>query len=132
MITQRLTLPDPLAQAYLHEAEDRNISFEEVLEQRLVCALPLDPRVRPLVVSGMAREQIEDAMGCPPLQNELDLIQQTSRLAKVEFGTHTLKLTPGQTEEIAYRAKKQGKTVDQMLQMVWAAFGEQFFGLTTK
>lgn len=124
-----LILDDDLADDYQHEAAERTLSLAEVLADRLARAPGLDPRSRYIILEGRTRERLEAILGGLPLSDAETLLQRTSRLARVHFGDHTLALTPGQMEEIAHMAGKQGKSVEAVVQAAWAKFCEDFFVL---
>lgn len=124
-----LHVHDDLYQRYERESDDRNIPVASVLEDRLVAAVPLDPRSPFLVVTGDALKALEAATGHLPLITPAGLVAKVERLARIKFGDHVLTLTPGQYEEIAWRANKQGKTIEQMIEIAFRTFAEQFFTL---
>lgn len=129
MILPSLHIDDDLAQAYMAEAVERRVPVEQVLQERLASSAPLDPRQRYLILIGEPREQLEIILGGGTLKDLADLVTKVRRLASIKFGAHELQLTAGQLEEIKWRAGKQGRTIDQMVQAAWTRFKEQFFTL---
>ncbi len=124
-----LTVDDDTALTYQNEAVERGIDVELVMAERLKLAQAIDPRARYLILIDNTLTRLEQALGHMPLLHAEDLIAKVNRLAKIRFGQHALELTAGQMEEIAWRASKQGKTVEFMLKAAWDRFCEEFFTL---
>lgn len=124
-----LHLDDDTAATYQNEAVERGIDVELVLEERLKMAQAMDPRSRYMLLIDNTLTRMEQALGHLPLLHAEDLIAKVTRLARVRFGDHALELTAGQMEEIAWRAGKQGKTVEFMLKAAWDHFCATFFTL---
>lgn len=124
-----LQLDDDTSEAYSTEALERGVDLEIVLAERLKMAQAMDPRSRYLLLIDNTLSRMEAALGHLPILHAEDLIAKVTRLARVRFGDHSLELTAGQMEEIAWRAGKQGKTVKFMLQAAWERFGAEFFSL---
>lgn len=132
MAITSLRIDDDLLGVYQAEAEASGgkLSLEHVLADRLKRAEYLVPNSRYIVLADAPRDQMEKLLGGGSLRSGDDLLEKVSRLARVRFGDHTLEdLTPGQMEELVYRAEKMGKTVDQLLQETWAKFRQDFFTL---
>ncbi len=124
-----IELPDDLADYYRREADERTLSIESVVEGRLAAATRLDPRRRYVVVDQPALGKVEEKLGGGHLQDSGDLLAKVQRLVKIDFEGHELRLTPGQLEELAYRAKKQGRTLGDMVQAAYDKFAGDFFTL---
>ena len=122
-----LTIPDDLAEVYAEEGIARKMEIEPVLVERLLKAVPLDPRARPLIISGRTREAIEEKLGGGHVQGEVDLLQKIRRLANIRFGDHELKLSAGQMEEMVWRAGKQGRSIEGTLKPAWHYWYGKFF-----
>lgn len=129
MILPSLQLDDETAFHYQTEADEIKQPLYIVLADRLRRAVALDPRHRYVILTDNPLARVEHALGDLPLQSAEELVARVQRLAKIQFGEHELELTPGQMEEIAWRASKQGKTVDAVLQETWRVFCENFFTL---
>lgn len=125
----RIQIPDEIAEEYQTEALARNITLDQLLSERLVKALPLDPRGRYIILEGRNRERLEERLGQMPVLNAEDLLAKVSRLARIKFGDHEIMLTAGQLEEIAWRAHKRDKPVEVILQETYDAFAKDFFTL---
>ena len=129
MILPSLHIDDDLAQTYMDEALERKVPIEQLLQDRLARAVSLDPRQRYVIVVDNPRVRLETILGGGNLQRAEDLVAKVARLARIRFGDHELQLTAGNLEEIAWRANKQGRTIEQMLEIAWARFRETFFTL---
>jgi hypothetical protein len=124
-----LHLNDDVGDFYEKEAANRDRPIESILEGRLTRSTLLDPRHRYVILVGDSLARVESATTKLPLSTPEAVASAVERVARVQFGDHRLELTPGQLEEIAWRAHKQGKTISEMLALAFAAFSEQFFTL---
>lgn len=124
-----VVLDDDTAETYQNEAVERGIDIEIVLAERLKMAQVMDPRSRYLLLIDNTLIRMEQALGHLPILHAEDLIAKVTRLARIRFGDHSLELTAGQMEEIAWRAEKQGKTVEVQVKSAWDRFCEEFFTL---
>lgn len=129
MLQIKITLPDHEAQHYTDEADRRDIPIANVLEERLACAMGIDPRGRIIYVQQPYLGRLEEKLGGGHLQGPDDLATKVERLARVEFEGHELKLSTGQLEELAHRGKKQGRSLAQMIEIAFGQFAENFFTL---
>lgn len=129
MIISRLTLADDTALTYQEEAAARKLPLEAVLAERLEHATALDPRGRVLIIEPRSRERLEASLGGLPLLSTEDLISKVQRLARLKFGDHVIEITPGQMEELTWRAHKMGKPIAVMIEEAARVFGETFFSL---
>jgi hypothetical protein len=71
-----------------------------------------------LTLSLQDRELLEATTGVGTTQTAVDLIKAVQRLARIGIGDVRIPFTPGQLEEIAYRAEKRGITVQRAIQDV--------------
>lgn len=126
-LAPRITLPDDLYDRYETEAIETGHPIERILEYRLRHGLDVSPAGRFLVVANGALEALEKKLGGGNLLSAGDLVKKVDRLAKIEFGHHEIPLTIGQMEEIAWRARKQGKTVGEVIAGMWARISTEFF-----
>lgn len=129
MIIKEFRLPDDTAETYRQEANERAMPVVAVLIERLEHAQALDPRNPFLIIEGRNRERLEAILGRLPIRDVETLIERTRRLASVKFGDHEIELTPGQMEELKWRAVKQGKSVEEMIRLAAERFQEVFFTL---
>ena len=71
--------------------------------------------------------RLEQTLGLGATRTPDDLVQAVERLAAIHVGTIQIDFTPGQLDEIAYRAKKRGHTIQQELQAVVDRIREELF-----
>lgn len=121
-----VTIADDLALEYQEEARERNLTIQEVVTDRVRRAASLDPRQRYIILEGRLLQRMEEVLGCSLMSAELTLAK-VQRLARVKFGAHEIYLTPGQMEELQFRAKKLGQSMDQLLAGMWLKLSEEFF-----
>jgi hypothetical protein len=127
-----LNLPDDLYALYAEEAQARStggrkVTVEHLLLGRLQLAVTLDPTQRHLLVHAPTLERLEQKLGGGHVRSETQLADRVERLARVRFGDYEIQLTPAQYEEIAFRANKQGRTIDEMLKLTWQHLQQEFF-----
>lgn len=124
------TMDDDLLEFYQHEAKERKIQggTAVVLNERLKRAVALDPRERTIIITGgRAREIIEEKLGGGQLRDTEDLLRKISNLAAIRFGMHEFQITPGQWRELAFRATKTGKTIEQLVEAIYVKMQATFF-----
>lgn len=80
-----------------------------------------------LTLSSADCAAIDETTGLGSTRTPEALRAAIDRLARIEIGTVKIAFTPGQLEEIAYRAKKRGQTVGQALQAVIDRIREELF-----
>lgn len=124
-----LTLPDALADHYIAEADDQGFPIATVMEGRLAAATRLDPRNRYIIVNQPELGQLEEKLGGGSLGDAGDLTKKVTRLCRVGFEGHEIKLTAGQLEELVWRSRKVGKPLEAMIQIAFEQFAKDFFTL---
>jgi hypothetical protein len=80
-----------------------------------------------LTLSRAERELIEATTGVGTTQTAMALLQAVQRLARISIGDVNIPFTPGQMEELKYRAEKRGQTVAQTLQAVVDRIRDEIF-----
>ncbi len=80
-----------------------------------------------LILSVRDREAIEAVTGLGSTRTALDLLAGVQRLARIKMGDVTIPFTPGQLEEIAYRAQKRGISVQRAMQEVVDRIKDELF-----
>lgn len=78
-------------------------------------------------VSGPVRRQIEDVLGLGTGASELTLLAGIQRLARLSLGDIEIRLTPGQWEELKYRADKNQVTVESLLRNIVSRIEDELF-----
>jgi len=124
-----ITVPDDQADVLKREADARTLPVESIIEERITAAMRLDPSKRYVILDQPILGLVEERLGGGHLKDRDDLLNKVSRLARIKFGQHEIKLTPGQMEELDWRSRKMGRTVDQLIQTAYEQFAENFFTL---
>lgn len=123
-----LSIPDDLFDVYAREAKERNTDPGEVIRQRLIKAVGLDPRERPIVLTGgRTMQAVEERLGGGNLKGAEDLLEKITKLASIRFGAHEFQITPGQWRELAFRATKTGRTPEQLIEAIYLKMSTTFF-----
>lgn len=123
-----LSIPDDLFDIYAREAAERLTDPGNVIRQRLIKAVGLDPRERPIILTGgQVMQQIEERLGGGNLRDGQDLLNKITKLASVKFGEHEFKITPGQFRELAFRATKTGRTPEQLIETMYQKMSQVFW-----
>jgi hypothetical protein len=71
--------------------------------------------------------QLQDRLGPAATGSPDDLLHAVERLAAIKIGEVEVRFTPGQLEELAFRAGKRGRTVQQEVQAVVARIEQELF-----
>jgi len=124
-----LRVDDETYQHYADEAEATGSQPILVIEDRLKRALVLTPNSRYIILADGTRDRMEQILGGGSLKSAEDLLTRVQRLGHVKFGEHTIEITPGQMEEIIYRAAKMGRSVDDLIKEAYGIFARDFFTL---
>lgn len=80
-----------------------------------------------LTLTKQDRELLEEITGIGSTTSAGALIAATARLARIAIGDVTIPFTPGQLEEITYRASKRGITVQRAIQDVIDRIKDELF-----
>ncbi len=123
-----LSLDDDLYADYLRESQSRKVPLNTILSERLALAQPLDPRNRPIVIGDPGIVQhLEQILGGGTTKDQYDFSAKVTRLARIGFGDHTFKITPGQFEELKFRATKTGRSVEQLIADLYQRMSQDLF-----
>ena len=79
------------------------------------------------LLTAAMRTRLEDTLGVGATRTPEDLIAAVERLAAIAIGDVKIAFTPGQLEEIKFRANKRGQTVEQAMQAVVDRIKEEIF-----
>lgn len=120
-------VPENVLQQIFDEAVGYDCNPEQVILNHLIAGMPITRGERYLLVRSADLVSLEDRLGLGQLSTAADLTEKVGRLARVNFGKHEIQLSQAQIEEITWRAKKAGKTIDEMLQGAWRVLQEQLF-----
>ena len=82
---------------------------------------------RYLVVDGADLDVLEQIFSGGSVLNSADLRRKVERLAGISFGHVRLEFSPGQLEEIAHRAERQGLSPEELIRRCAKKMEELFF-----
>lgn len=116
-----------LADRIMHEANRLGLSPQLIALWHLRVGLDIEQGNRAVILQGEDLTALEQRLGGGQIPTSADLVTRVERLARIEFGGHEIRLTPAELEELAWRARKNNKTVAQIVQQVWLSLNEQFF-----
>lgn len=124
----RITIPDALAERYTDYATQASRSLDETVThqlQKTATINPFDPRR--LVLGQRLLEKLEARLGGGPIATADDLEKRFDRLASIAVMGIDLRFSPNMLEELAYRAARQGKTVEALAEEIASRMAVQFF-----
>lgn len=84
---------------------------------------------RDLQISGALRSRIEQTLGFGSTETPEHLATAIDRLARLVIGNNEIHFTPGQWEEIAYRASKMGLTVEALCKRIADRVTQDFWAV---
>lgn len=122
-----LDLPASLWQRLYTEAADKAAPPDVLVTAHLSAGMDVDIEGRWVILQGADLLSLEQRLGGGQIPTSADLVKRIERLARIEFGGHEIRLSLAELEELAWRARKNNKTVAQMVQQVWLSLNEQFF-----
>jgi len=99
---------------------------------RVVSAAVLEQGYEPvedaaLAIPGMIVRQLEDRLGPGACRTPESLLAAVRRLAQIGVGEVEIAFSPGQLEEIAHRARRNNRTVEQELQWIVRRLEDDLF-----
>ena len=130
--TLRVTLPDPSMDKLYERTKfapggDLELTASKVLMAGLTM-LPAEGG-RVVVLTGDDLRALEELLGGGSILNSPDLRQKVERLAGISFQHVRLQFTPSQLEQVQEKARRQNKSVEQLVDQMAPRIHEQFFGL---
>lgn len=123
----RVTLTDPVCDAYDAFATKQGRSLDEVIEAQLARFKTLEPGKRAIVIGPAEIEALTLALGGLSIKSGADLVAKVNELAAVSFHHIRLNFSPNHLAELANRAERQGKPVEMLIRETVDRMGEQFF-----
>jgi hypothetical protein len=123
----RVTLPDDVVDPYVAMATAQGRSVDEVITAQLRRFKELPPGKKAIVLRADALQHLEAPLGGTPLATDTDLVRRVNQLANVSFEGLNIGLSISQKEELAHRARRQGKAVQQLVSEIWAFLAQNFF-----
>jgi len=109
-------IPDELAEQLRDANPDAaKLPIDTLVAKQLArfASHPITTRVVLLSPEHLLR--LETLLGGAQLQTGADVIARAEAYSQVKLGTVVIPLTPAEKEELAYRAKKQGKPVGELM-----------------
>lgn len=126
----RVNIPDDILDAYQLHADKSGLPLEQVLAQQLRKFRQVAPKTRVVVLTGDALDTVEQVLAGGSVSSGADLANKVTRLAGIRFHEIRLDFTPGQLDELAYRAERQGRPVKDLVAEIVRGITEQFFWTT--
>lgn len=128
----RVAVDDDVIAKMQKESDEVRRSLEDIAAIRIKASMKLPLRERAIVASGNELEQLETILGGGSLVHGPDLLKKVQRLAGISFLHVRLPFTPNQLELLEEKARRQGLTVDQLVERTAPRIYEQFFDLVAR
>lgn len=124
-----IQLPDEIDEQYEQVAAQLGgkVSVEEVMSAQLQQFAKVRPTDRIIVVDTRSRDRLEQLLPGGSLRDAADLVSRVDRLAKVEIGEVRVPFTVTELEELAFRARRQGRKVKDLVSDAVASFHDHYF-----
>lgn len=112
------TIPDAVLDAYQTYADRQGTSLDQVISNQLRRFSRLEPGKTAVVIPAELSAALAERLGGLPLKDGTDLLARLTALAGITFADIRIPLTIAQTEELAYRAQRQGRPVEALVKEV--------------
>jgi hypothetical protein len=125
-----LQLADELYDTYAEAARalaPRSVSAEEAMIGILEKFKGVQPQARTIVVTGKAREELEELLGGGQIRDPEDLVSKVEGLVHIEIEGVRLNFTAGQKQELSIYASKNGISVEEAVRRTVKSMQGQFF-----
>lgn len=124
-----IQIPDEVDEQYAAAAAllGGKVSVEEILSAQLQQFAAVRPTDRIIVVDSRSRDRLEQLLPGGSLRDAADLTTRVDRLAKVEIGEVRVPFTVTELEELAFRARRQGRKVKDLVSDAVASFHDHYF-----
>lgn len=123
----RVTISDQIADTYQAYATQQGIPLDAIILKQLDRFKAVTPGAATVVLGSKHLEYLAEKLHGGDVRSAEDLVTKVDRLAGIKFEAIDLRLTPAQLEELAFRAERQGKTVEDLVQEMWARLSVEFF-----
>lgn len=123
----RITIDDEVLEPYHTMAQQQGRPLEAVVSAQLQRFNKLVPGKKAVVINQDALTALEPPLGGRPIKDAEDLLQRVNQLANISFEGINLELTLNQKQELAYRAQRQGRTVEFLVREIWQHLAQNFF-----
>lgn len=80
-----------------------------------------------LTLSGRQARLLEDRLGPGTTASGEKLLAAVERLARIGIGEIELPFTPGQLEEMKYRAERRGRTITEEFKLILSRLADELF-----
>lgn len=84
---------------------------------------------RAIILSGQLLDEVEKRLGGMPVLHAADLLEKLDYLASISFEHVQLPFSPAQLAALQEKASRQGKTVEELIEVAAPRIYEQFFDL---
>ena len=109
-------LDDDLMARYDQAAQLLKQPLAQVVERQLSRFADFPPTTRTIVLAGRDLEEIEKRLGRGQIQSPKQLVERVTDYAKITLGKIELELSASEKQELVYRAQKQGKPPEAIVQ----------------
>lgn len=114
-------------QAESMQGNGASVTPEEVMADRLERFKDVSPSDRVVVIDPKSRQALEQILSYGSLQSAEDLVKKVESLASIRIGDIRLDFTPGQMRELANVAKRNRKTVEEVIKETVERMESLFF-----
>ena len=122
-----IQLDDAIALKYQQAADRARVPLAKLLERQLVRFAEIPLGARALTLAGDDLEQVDALLGLGSTQSPAALLAALRAYAGISIGGIRLEFSPAQLAEIAYRADKQGKSPQAVVEDIVQQMSWRFF-----
>lgn len=112
----RISLDDTLYEKLSAYADAVKLPPDKFIARQLARFVDYPVSQRLVVLTKEPLHELETLLGGPQLRTPEQVVERVKAYSSVYLGEIRLPLTPAQLEEIAYRAEKQGKTPQAVME----------------
>jgi len=127
-----IQIPDDVWKSYTAQAtgmqqNGQTISAEELMADRLERFSAVTPSDRIIVIDPKNRQELENVLSGGSLLSAEDLVTKVKAVISISIGDIRLDFTPGQMRELNNVARRNGRTVEQVVKDTVKRMEAQFF-----
>jgi hypothetical protein len=127
-----IQIADDLYDRYSAQAEGMQqrgqaVTAEELMADRLDRFKAVEPGDRVVVIDPAARQELEHILSGGSLFDASDLVKKVKAAISISIGDIRLDFTPGQMRELSNIARRNGRTVDQVVRETVKRMEVNFF-----
>lgn len=129
----RMQTEDQTYEAYERMAEElqaqagKSATAEELMAHQLERFRSVHPADRVVLVDPRNRDRLEQILSGGTLRDAEDLVAKVQKLASLEIGEIRVDWTPGQLRELQEYARRNRKTLQEVVKATVERMGAQFF-----